>query len=358
MGLDQAKIDTVWANDIDPAKREMYAANFPADEFVLADIRDVEADDVPTADLATASFPCTDLSLAGNRQGLGERSAPRSSRWESTMFWEFARVLRRMGDRRPRVVLCENVLGFANSNGGRDLARAIRTLNRLGYSCDVLMIDARRFVPQSRPRVFIVGASGALALEGGSRDARPDWTLELGRKHRNLDLHSFPLPSLPKGPTALAGYIEKVPADDPSWWPADRLRAFLGSLSSVQAARLEMFRSGKGKRWRTAYRRTRYGRAVWEIRADAIAGCLRTARGGSSKQALVEIDGGDVRVRWMTGREYANLMGAPDFRLADHDIQVLHGFGDAVCVPVITWLAESYLLPLVGRIAAPFSEAA
>lgn len=358
MGLDRAGIETVWANDIDPAKREMYAANFAAAEFVLGDIRDIRADGIPAAELATASFPCVDLSLAGNRQGLGERSAPRNADWESSMFWEFTRLLREMGDRRPGVVLCENVLGFANSNGGRDLARAIRTLNRLGYSCDVLVVDARHFVPQSRPRVFIVGASEPAALEGGSGDARPEWTLELGNEHRNLALHSFPLPPLPRGPASLNGYVERVDPDDPRWWPSDRLDLFLDSLSPIQAARLEMLRSGKGRRWRTAYRRTRRGHAVWEVRADAIAGCLRTARGGSSKQALVEIDGGNVRVRWMTGREYANLMGAPGFRLPDHAGQALHGFGDAVCVPAVTWLAESYLLPLARRNAAPMSEVA
>ena len=51
---------------------------------------------------------------------------------------------------------------------------------------------------------------------------------------------------------------------------------------------------------------------MWEIRSDDIAGCLRTARGGSSRQALVEAGHGELRVRWMTPREYARLQGAPE----------------------------------------------
>lgn len=361
LGLERAGIETLWANDIDPAKREMYAANFGDDGFMLADIRDVAAPDIPAADIATASFPCIDLSLAGNRQGLGRRSAPKDSYWESSMFWEFVRLLGEMGEHRPRTVLCENVLGFASSHGGRDMERAVRELNALGYSCDVLLVDARHFVPQSRPRVFLVGATDAprSVPQLMATETRPAWALAFAERHPDLRLHTYLLPDLPDGPASLASYIEAIPAEDPSWWDSDRVTRFLESLSAVQTRRLDLMRSSTGKTWRTAYRRTRQGRAVWEIRRDAIAGCLRTARGGSSKQALVEIDAGVVRVRWMTAREYGNLMGAPaEYKLPARRNQALFGFGDAVCVPVIQWLSESYLVPLAERTSAGLLEAA
>ena len=104
-----------------------------------------------------------------------------------------------------------------------------------------------------------------------------------------------------------------------------------------------------GVNWATAYRRTRDRCATWEVRPDCLAGCLRTARGGSSKQALVEAGRGELRVRWLTVREYACLQGAPDFKVPD-DLprnQGLFGFGDAVCVPAVRWLAEDYLRPLL-----------
>jgi DNA (cytosine-5)-methyltransferase 1 len=360
LGLERAGIRTVWANDIDPAKQAMYEANFSAKEFVLGDIRDIRGEQLPRADLATASFPCIDLSLAGNRQGLGRSAAPKGAYWESSMFWEFARLIKEMGSGRPRAVLCENVLGFASSNGGDDLAQAIRALNGLGYSCDVFVADARHFVPQSRPRVFVIGTTSPPTYgEQPATDARPKWLIDLSARYPDLNVHTFPLAPLPTGPASLSRYVQRIGPDDPRWWDTMRLQAFVDSLSPIQRERLDLLRSERRKVWRTAYRRTREGRAVWEIRADGIAGCLRTARGGSSKQALVEANHGEVRVRWMTAREYANLMGAPPtFRLPTRSSQALFGFGDAVCVPVIAWICENYLVPLVVDNQVPMSRAA
>jgi DNA (cytosine-5)-methyltransferase 1 len=273
-------------------------------------------------------------------------AAPRGEEGGSSMFWEFARVLSEMGARRPPVVLLENVLGFASSHGGRDLAGAVGELNRLGYSCDLMAIDARHLVPQSRPRMFIVGLAQPRPEETFSESAdRPDWVHAFARRHPSARLHARTLPPLPEGPSTLAGIVERLTPEAPEWWDEERVARFIGSLSPIQTARLDDLRSRDGLVWRTAYRRTRHGSAVWEIRADGIAGCLRTARGGSSKQALVEAGGGQVRVRWMTPREYARLMGADDFKLAARRNQALFGFGDAVCVPVIAWLCEQYVGP-------------
>jgi DNA (cytosine-5)-methyltransferase 1 len=344
LGLERAGIATCWANDIEPDKRDLYVAQFGSDEFVLGDIRDIDGKDVPTAELATASFPCTDLSLAGNRKGLGVAAAPRGQDGGSSMFWEFARVLGGMGDRRPGTVLLENVLGFASSHGGKDLREAVARLNELGYSCDLLTIDARRFVPQSRPRMFIVGLSDVSDADAFDALAdRPRWVHRFVRDNSEARVHARRLPPLPQGPTSLAGIVESPDAEGVEWWDDHRIERFTASLSPVQVERLAALRASPGPAWRTAYRRTRHGTAVWEIRADSIAGCLRTARGGSSKQALVEVGDGDVRVRWMTPREYARLMGAPDFKLEARRNQALFGFGDAVCVPVVTWLCDNYL---------------
>lgn len=359
--LAQSRIETVWANDIDVAKAEAYRANYGSDELVISDVRDLRADSIPDVEVATGSFPCTDLSLAGNRRGLGRGSAPKGTYWESSMFWEFARILREMGDRRPKAVLCENVLGFASSHAGGDLREAIAHLNALGYSCEVLAIDARHFVPQSRPRMFIVGTLDpppSVPLLTPT-ELRPMWAVRFVEQNCDLRLHAHDqLPPLPVGPNSLDGYVDEFPAERPEWWDPDRASHFLDSMSSVQRERLAQLRARSERTWRTAYRRTRQGRAVWEIRGDGIAGCLRTARGGSSKQALVQVGDGEFRVRWMTPREYARLMGAPDYILPPRRNQALFGFGDAVCVPVVRWLSEHYLLPLIGRTSPGLLEAA
>src|SRR5690606_26373193 len=60
----------LWANDISPKKRLVYVQNFGEDQFVLGDIADVFAEDLPKGgQMAWASFPCEDLSLAGWRRG-------------------------------------------------------------------------------------------------------------------------------------------------------------------------------------------------------------------------------------------------------------------------------------------------
>lgn len=350
LGLSEARIATRWANDIEDSKRDLYIANFGPEEFVLADVRDVSGAEVPEVEIATASFPCTDLSLAGNRRGLGNRAAPRGADHESSMFWEFARVIEEMGRRKPAALLLENVLGFASSRGGQDLREAVRRLNDLGYSCDLLSIDARHFVPQSRPRMFIVGLKGELCPTPLEQFAdRPQWAQEFRERNSKARLHSWPLPPLPEGPRSLAGIAERLSKHDDRWWSQERVETFAQSLSPIQETRLAELRKSKRISRRTAYRRTRKGTSVWEIRADGIAGCLRTARGGSSKQALVEAGRGDLRVRWMTPREYARLMGATNFKLNARRNQALFGFGDAVCVPVIRWLCEHYVAPAVAE---------
>jgi len=355
IGLEQAGFQVAWSNDYEPDKRALYQGHFrDGDEhtFVLGDIGAVAGSDLPQdASLAWASSPCTDLSLAGGRAGLAGR--------ESSAFWQFARLLDELGARRPEVVVLENVVGLATSHGGADLTAAVRAFNGLGYSVDVLFLDARRFVPQSRPRLFLVGAQHPPAdAAAPSPELRPDW-LRRPFEDPTLVTHRAELPQPPSlRTTGLTALLEDVPRGDARWWDAERTQAFLDSLSPVQAARVRDLRAAPGVQRRTAYRRTRRGVAVWEVRPDDIAGCLRTARGGSSKQAVVELGGGGVRVRWMTPREYARLMGAGDYDLSGaRTNQALYGFGDAVAAPVVAWLATHYLRPLAtGSMPAPTAD--
>lgn len=353
LGLESAGAEVVWANDLEAFKQEMYAGQFGADghEFVQGDVRDVSGEDLPDIELAWSSFPCTDLSLAGNRAGLAGTS--------SSTFFQFTRVLREMGERRPPVIALENVNALANSRGGDDLAAAVRELNSLGYSVDVVAIDARRFVPQSRPRIFLIGALDAPDdADEPDSELRPDW-LQTVYGDPTLRTHRAELPGLPAPlTTGFSETTEALDDDDGRWWAEHRVAAFQASLSPIQSARLAALIAAPDTSYRTAYRRTRAGVPVWEVRADDIAGCLRTARGGSSKQAVVRVGNGKLSVRWMTPREYARLMGAGDYRLEGlRDSQILFGFGDAVCVDVVDWLGRYYLMPLIERHRTRMSDA-
>ena len=367
-GMEAAGFEVVWANDISPMKHAVYAANFDGDDYRLCDVRDVRGGDVPDVDVATASFPCIDLSLAGHRRGLaGEQSG---------LYYEFVRVLSEMGERRPAAVLIENVPSFISSHGGRDLHDALAALSRLGYVCDLAVVDSRWFVPQSRNRLFVVGLRDAgeqagapslsvvendAAADAGRIDAlRPPALRKFLAASGHLDLASIFGGSPPAVQAALADVVEHLDADDERWWDERRLAAFDRTLPERHEARIAELERQNATAWRTAYRRTRGGRAVWEVRADEIAGCLRTARGGSSRQALIEVRDGTHRVRWMTAREYARLQGVPDeFDISPvTESQALFGFGDAVTVPVITWIADSVLAPALRPSAVTMVRAA
>ncbi|MCK9868103.1 DNA cytosine methyltransferase [Nocardiopsis dassonvillei] len=347
-----AGFKVTWANDLDDQKYDMYKRHFADTEnhYVLRDIREI-ADDISSplaphsVDLAWASFPCTDLSLAGGRSGLAGQ--------HSSTFWDFTDVVAAMGQRdqkMPAIIALENVNGFATSHRGADMKAAIKRLNALGYWADIVTLDARRFVPQSRPRLFVIASHLPKPPADEARDTalRPSW-LDLALDDESIDTHRSLLPE----PPALRrdGWTDLVNDDEPDveWWDEKRIAKFKEQLSGINLARVEQLKSEPEVSYRTAYRRTRNGVPAWEIRHDDIAGCLRTARGGSSKQAVVRMQKGEpLRVRWMTAREYAALMGAPEYALPSNRNQAIMGFGDAVCVDAVAWLAQHYLQPLLS----------
>ncbi|WP_293792628.1 DNA cytosine methyltransferase [uncultured Pantoea sp.] len=338
-GMEQAGIKTVWANDYDVNKKAMYEGHWQSGDFLLADIHALKSEELPTADIAWASSPCTDLSLAGKRVGL------RGGR-ESSAFFGFTDLIAGMHERQPQVIVLENVIGLASSHEREDLRAAVKEFNALGYSVDAITLDARRFVPQSRPRLFIIGVKNP--VNGGEQDTclRPDW---LSWLHKDPELNTFMMP-LPKAPELLShGFtdeIESIPDNDTRWWSADKVALFRESMATVQRERLEQFVSMAGITARTAYRRTRNGIPVWEMRPEDISGCLRTPRGGSSKQAVVMMGDGLLKIRWMTGLEYARLMGAGWYTLDNlRDSHIQHGFGDAVVVPAVGWVAKNMIIP-------------
>src|SRR5690606_21432769 len=147
---------------------EVYVNNFGDAEFVLGDIANITARDLPEGALmAWASFPCEDLSLAGWRRGM---SAERSG-----TFWAFWRIMQAMHEagRRPPLLGLENVLGLLYGQNFRGLCEALAALD---MNFGAIVMDAKYFLPQSRPRVFIVAVDRRIPTDGLSVDASPKST--------------------------------------------------------------------------------------------------------------------------------------------------------------------------------------
>jgi DNA (cytosine-5)-methyltransferase 1 len=250
------------------------------------------------------------------------------------------------------MVLLENVTGFLTSNDGNDFRDALIALNRLGYSVDAFMIDALRFLPQSRQRLFVVGirTRQTSALNETPSfyecDCRPPALADFILWHPEINWQIRQLPPLPTSRKRLEDMLEDLPVNSGAWWSKERCDYLLNQMSSKHRASAEAMIRGKRRAYGTVFRRVRNGKSMAELRTDGVAGCLRTPRGGSGRQILIAAGRGQFAVRLLTGRECARLMGADEFVLNVPLNQALFGFGDAVCVPVVEWITKHYLTPV------------
>jgi len=350
----------LFANDIDEKKAACYRANFGSEELIVADVASLETSHLAgTADLAWASFPCQDLSLAGNGAGLrGHRSGT---------FWPFWRLVKGLCEegRAPRLVVLENVCGTLRSHGGRDFVAIGEALASSGYRFGALVVDAVGFLPQSRPRLFMVGTLDGLAIPEMIVSTVSDlkWTTQaLVEARRGLSKETvkrwvwWTLPEPRIAPLRFSDLIEEAPTGV-EWHSPQETQRLLSLMSNLNRAKVNAKkRESKliGRRVvGTIYKRTREDengdkRQRAEVRFDEIAGCLRTPAGGSSRQTIVVIEGDQVRSRLLSAREAARLMGLlDDYKLPSRYNEAYHVAGDGLAIPVVRHLAEHLLEPLL-----------
>jgi DNA (cytosine-5)-methyltransferase 1 len=347
----------LFANDIDAKKGETYRLNWNGGhELQIGDIADVRADELPGyADLVWGSFPCQDLSLAGNGAGLkGGRSGTFYT------FWEVISGLIASG-RAPKVVAVENVCGTLTSRGGKDFEAICTTFHQAGYAFGALVVNADLFVPQSRPRLFVIGVRRDSVISDELLSATPSaafHTTAIKRAVENLpgDLREgfvwWRLP-MSKGPIRpLSELIEENPVDVPWHSPTERER-LLSMMSATNREKVEQAQRNAKRTVGCIYRRTRknaFGERIQraEVRFDDVSGCLRTPAGGSSRQIILVVDGSLIRSRLISARETARLMGLPDsYALPSAYNEAYHLTGDGVVAPVVRHLAQHLFEPLI-----------
>ena len=239
----------LWANDICREKRETYIANFGNSKFYLGDVWDCVKSPEIIPDqcfLYTASFPCTDMSLAGARKGLaGEESG--------TLHAVLGIVeQKRKSGNHPYLIMLENVQGFLTSHKGADVAFTVKALNDLGYIVDLIELDAVHFTPQSRPRVFLFATRMEIADQvmrlkkehdlldswWNIFDINPQLRTEriknIVKANSHLKWGAFNIPQPPRRAHSLHDIIEVNLNDDPdAWWDEERKNYLYSQMSAL-----------------------------------------------------------------------------------------------------------------------------
>lgn len=359
-GMARAGLGSAWqclfANDFDQKKGTTYRNNWGKKEMVVDDIRNIGPEDLPGhADLIWGSFPCQDLSLAGGGAGLrGDRSGT---------FWPFIAQVQSLKDegRAPSIIALENVVGTLTSHQGKDFSSICEALHGLGYRYGALVADAALFVPQSRPRLFVIAIRNDISdFLTASGPSNPWHTTALKRAQENLSDHVknswiwWDMPKPPKREMRFADIIEEAP-QSMIWHTATETRALLSMMSDVNLAKVETAKASGIRMVGGVYKRTRMHHGIKvqraEVRFDDLAGCLRTPGGGSSRQVILVVEGEQIRSRLISARETARLMGLPDsYKLPAAYNEAYHLTGDGVAVPVVRHLAKHIIEPVLSQL--------
>jgi DNA (cytosine-5)-methyltransferase 1 len=367
-GMARAGLGSGWlcafANDFHPMKVATYVDNYGNGDIQQGDIAKLTLDDLPAnaADLSWASFPCQDLSLAGDYQGLGRERDGALTR--SGTFWPFWKLMRELVQRGrgPRTIVLENVYGALTSHGGKDFAAIASALSGSDYRFGTMVINAALFVPQSRPRVFFVAIRKGETIPTGlvADGPQPIWhPPALVAAHAGMTAEArkkwlwWNIPAPAARNMIFADVIEDQPTGV-EWHTANETKYLLALMTDKNHAKVAAAKKAGRRMVGGVYRRTRNDeggikRQRAEVRFDDIAGCLRTPIGGSSRQTILVVDGKKVRSRLLSPREAARLMGLSDeYRLPARYNDAYHVCGDGVCAPVVRHLAQHLLEPVLA----------
>lgn len=357
----------LFANDFDSKKGLAYQANWgTGGELKICDVKLLRVEELPgQADLIWGSFPCQDLSLAGGGAGLkGERSGT------FYPFWDLVKGLIKAG-RGPKLIALENVLGTLTSHSGRDFDAICRTFADAGYRYGALIINAALFVPQSRPRLFVIGVREDVEVDEALLSPGPiapfhTPALQRAFERVNSDAREhmvwWNVPAPPHRNQTFAELIEEKP-DSVSWHSDAERDQVLSMMSPLNKAKVEAAKRAGRRMVGGIYKRTRLdeqGAKVQraEVRFDDVSGCLRTPAGGSSRQVIMVVDKQKVRTRLISSRETARLMGLDDsYVLPRNYNEAYHLTGDGVAVHVVRHLAQHVFEPLLGPDGGSRAEA-
>jgi len=326
MGFEKIGGECVFTSEWNKFSRQTYVANFGTDHPIEGDITLVEEEDIPEFDLLLAGFPCQPFSIAGvsKKNALG-RPHGFADETQGTLFFDVVRILKH---HRPSAFLLENVKNLERHDKGRTFSIICDKLDKLGYTFDYRVIDAKGYVPQHRERIFIAGFK---------KDTGFDFkTLEVPDPKTGPRLHTILHPEdgseEAEVPYTLgyAGLVNEKYTLSPKLWQ------YLKDYAAKHKAK------GNG-----------FGYGLFG--PDGVARTLSARYYKDGSEVLIEQI--ENRPRRLTPRECARLMGfdhpgRPQFEIPVSDTQAYKQFGNAVVVPVVEAIAQHmrpHILELTGE---------
>lgn len=281
LGFESIGCETVFASEIDPQARQVYASNFGGEPY--GDIHTIEPYNIPDHDILLAGFPCQAFSIAG--KGLGFEDT------RGTLFFTIEQILK---EKMPSAFFLENVKRLKSHDGGNTFSVIEEKLTELGYTIYYDVLNTLDYgLPQKRERIYIVGFKEKIGF-------------------------AFPKP-LGKY-VALEHILEPESNVEKSYFLSERMRV---------------------KR-HNSLKKTPIYPSIWH---ENIGGNISplpfscALRAGGSYNYLV-VNG----KRRLTSREMLRLQGFPDsFKIEAPYSQVRKFAGNSVSVPVVKLIAEQML---------------
>lgn len=144
----------IYASDIDQRALNTHKLNFSSEKTVCADICNIPSEDIPEHDVLVGGFPCQSFSTVNpNKDPFDDRA---------NLYKQMVRIA---ADKKPKVVIAENVKGFMTLHRGQIFRRVIKAFEDAGYVMHTQLINAADYgVPQKRERVILVGIRKDLNL--------------------------------------------------------------------------------------------------------------------------------------------------------------------------------------------------
>jgi len=262
----------------------------------------------------------------------------------SGLVWEWLRVMDEM-PHRPPIAVAENVIGLISASKGENYIRLHEALVERGYKVGAVVLDAAHWVPQSRKRVFVIAVEAAVPTEHLQSNG-PIWCHPDPIRRIAPDLGKWVWWHIPK-PAVRRKPLEDIIDTQATCFSDDKANAVIGLIPESHVNKMRQAVSEGRQFVFPGYKRIRNGRQVLELRFDGLAGCLRTPQGGSSRQFLVIKENGAYKSRLLTVEETAALMGVrKSYKIPGTYNDGYKAMGDAVCVPVVRYLAKTLLFPL------------